>query len=88
MNASELVGWALLAGLAGVTLVNILKNVLNLEDRAAIALTYGVSFVLSIGVLALDGDLLPLDVERFVVVGPAIFLTADAIYRFIVSRQS
>lgn len=88
MEPTVLVGWGLLAGAAGVTLVNILKTWFDLEGKQAQLLTYAVSLVLGAAVLALNGELLPFSVDRLVVIGPAIFITADALYRFIVKDQS
>lgn len=76
--------YEMVVGLVGVPVTQWLKLRYDFEGKRAQWLAFAVSFVLSVGVLALQGELFVFDVESLVEVVNTVFLTGFIGYRLLV----
>ena len=87
MEVAEVGGLILLAGLAAVQLISILKKALGVDGGLALLLTYAVCAVLGAVVFGLQGGFANLTPEGIAGALAGVFAVATALYKFVVSKQ-
>jgi len=79
--------FAFLGGVAGVTLVNAIKNWLGWEGNRALLITYAVSFALALVYMAAKGQLQVPNLENIAAILAEVFAVATAFYKLISKPQ-
>jgi len=79
--------FSVIAGLAAITVTNIVKKQLGWSGGLALLATYIVAGVFALVYVGLQGNLWPIDFANLTIVLAEVFAVATAIYKFVVANQ-